>query len=73
MTSRTGAAAWASEEFGHCAMRDPRNRERLLAIAEMVCEQPAARLAEVFTDPADGQAAEGQVRPAFLVKVEFNY
>jgi hypothetical protein len=49
-------AGWAWEEFGHCAMTDLRNRDRLVQIAAGVLRAPSARIAEAFPDAADAEA-----------------
>jgi hypothetical protein len=53
----TDEMGWAWEEFGHCAMTDLRNRDRLVQIAAGVMRTPRARIAEVFPDAADAEAA----------------
>lgn len=48
---------WATAEFGHAMLRDPRRTRRLVRIAATLAEQPAGRITAAFDDVAEREAA----------------
>jgi hypothetical protein len=50
-------ASWAAESFGRAQLGDERRTRRLVAMAEATARRPAGRVTEVFSRPAERQAA----------------
>src|SRR5688572_12923397 len=49
--------AWANRCFGRAQLGDTRRTRRLVAMAESAATRPAGRVTEVFSRPAERQAA----------------
>jgi hypothetical protein len=59
---RSACREWAENEFGAVGLGDQRRRARTVAIAEAAASLPGGRLTQVFSDPADLEAAFRWVR-----------
>ena len=55
--SEESAADWASAEFGHAVLGDPRRTRRLVKMGAALMTQPAGRITQVFDASAQREAA----------------
>ena len=50
-------AKWSIEEFGNVQLGDGRRTSRLVAMGARLAQQPAGKITEAFTEPAEREAA----------------
>lgn len=56
-TPENSTVLWAHEEFGSALLGDKRRHNRLLSLAQQVCDRPGGKMTKVFDKASDREAA----------------